>query len=48
MRIKITMINDLGGFYEETFITNNETEAKMNVKLFNPNSMLVDAKRVYK
>ena len=42
------MINDLGGFCKETFIANNESEAKMNVKLFNPSSMLVDAKRVYK
>tara|TARA_Y100001968_G_C19197212_1_gene638125 strand:- start:67 stop:195 length:129 start_codon:yes stop_codon:yes gene_type:complete len=42
------MINDLGNFQEETVIANNESEAKMNVKLTNPSSKVLKAEWVYK
>ena len=48
MRFKVTMVNDLGKFHEETIIANNLNEAKINVMSLNPRSNLVDAKWVYK
>ena len=48
MRFKVSMINDLGNYYEETVIANNEKEAKRNVQAFNPNSKVLEAKWVYK
>jgi len=42
------MINDLGVFYEETVIANNESEAKSHVKTYNPKSKVLEAKWVYK
>ena len=48
MRFKVSMINDLGNCHEETVIANNQKEAKMNVKSYNPKSKVLDAKWVYK
>jgi len=48
MRFKVTLINHLGKFYEETIIANNANEAKENVNLFNPKSKILDTKWVYK
>ena len=44
MRLKVSMINVLGNFHEETFLSNNQSEAKRNVKLFNPSNKVLDAK----
>ena len=44
MRFKVSMINDLGHCHEETIIANNKNEAKRNVQLFNPKSMVLEAK----
>ncbi len=48
MRFKVSMINDLGNWHEETVIANNEKDAKMNVQAFNPTSKVLNAKWVYK
>ena len=48
MRFKVSMINGLGNYHEETVIANNQKEAKNNVKTFNPNSTVLDAQWVYK
>ena len=48
MRFKVSMINDLGSFHEETVIANNEKEAIRNVQTFNPNSKVLGANWVYK
>jgi len=48
MRFKVSMINDLGNLHEETVISNNKEEAKSNVLCFNPNSIVLEAKWVYK
>ena len=48
MRFKVTMINYLGDSHEETFITNNEKEEKMNFQTFNPYSKILEAKWIYK
>ena len=48
MRFKVSMINDQGNQHEETVIANNEEEAKMNVQTINPNSIVLEAKWVYK
>jgi len=48
MRFKVSMINDLGSWHEETVIANNEREAKRNVKRFNPKSKVIEANWVYK
>ncbi len=48
MRFKVTMLNDQGNTYEETIIANNEKEAKSNVQKFNPTSIVLESKCVYK
>ena len=48
MRFKVSMINDQGNCHEETVIANNEEEAKKNVLNFNPHSIVLEAKWVYK
>ena len=48
MMFKVYMINDLGNSHEETTIANNESEAKKNVKLFNPIYKMLEAKWLYK
>ena len=48
MRFKVSMTNDLGNRHEETVIANNEEEAKRNVLAFNPDSIVLEAKWVYK
>ena len=48
MRFKVSMVNDLGNFHEETIIANNNEEAKMNVQMCNPDSTVLEAKWVYK
>ncbi len=48
MRFKVSMINQLGKFHEETIIANNSNEAKMTIQSFNPNSKIIDTKWVYK
>ena len=48
MSFKVSMINDLGGCYEETIIANNEKEAKSNAQILNPKSNVLEAKWVYK
>ena len=48
MRFKVSMINDLGIWHEETVIANNEKEAKTNVQTFDPMSKVLEAKWVYK
>ena len=44
MRFKVSMINDLGNYHEETVITNNEKKEIRNVKTFNPQSKVIKAK----
>ena len=48
MRFKVSMINDLGNFSEETVIANNVMEAKRNVLRSNPKSEVLETKWVYK
>ena len=48
MRFKVSMINHLGNYHEETIIANNEKQAKRNVQTFNPKSKVLEAKWVYK
>ena len=48
MRFKVSMINDLGNYHEETVIANNEKEAKSTALIFNTNSKVLEAKWVYK
>ena len=48
MRFKVSMINNLGNYHEETVIANNKIEAKRNVQSINPKSMVLEAKWVYK
>jgi len=48
MRFKVSMINDLGKFHEETVIANNANEAEMSIHSLNPNSKIIDTKWVYK
>ena len=48
MRFKVFMLNEPANFNEETFIANNEIEAKRNVQTFNPKSKVLEAKWVYK
>ena len=48
MRFKVSMINDQGNSHDETIIANNNIEAKRNVKSFNPDSTVLEAKLVYK
>ncbi len=48
MRFKVSMINDLGNYHEETVIANNDKEAKSKVHAFNPRSRMLEAKWVYK
>ncbi len=48
MRFKVSMINDQGNRHEETIIANNEEEAIRNVLCFNPHSIVLEPKWVYK
>ena len=48
MRFKAYMIKDLGNTHQKRVIANNESEAKRNVKLFNPISKVLDSKWVCK
>ena len=48
MSFKVSLINDLSNQHDETVIVNNEQEAKQNIQIFNPNSKVLEAKRVYK
>ena len=48
MRLKVCMINSLCNFNDETVISNNQSEAKMNVQLFNPSSKVLETKWIYK
>ncbi len=48
MRFKVSMINDLGLFHDETVIANNKKDAIRNVELFNPKSKVLEATWVYK
>ena len=48
MRFKVSMINDLGHFHEETIIADNDKDAKSKVQTYNPKSKLLEAKWVYK
>ena len=48
MRFKVSMINELGNYHEETIIANNESEAKRNILTFNPKSKVLETEWVYK
>ena len=48
MRFKVSMINDLGNYHDETVIANNEKEGKMKMHSFNPKLKVLEAKCVYK
>ena len=48
MRSKVSIINDLGIWHEETVIANNKNEAKKNVLSINPKSNILNAKGLYK
>ena len=44
MRFKLSMINELSDYQQETVITNNEKKEIRNVKTFNPQSKVIKAK----
>jgi len=48
MQFKITMVEDQCKFYEETIISNNLNEEKMNLNLFNLCSNIIVANFVNK
>ena len=48
MRFKVSMINDLGNYHEETIIANNEKDATRSVQKFNTKSKVLEAKWFYK
>ena len=48
MSLKVFIINVIGNFYDETVISNNQSEAKRNVQLFNPSSKVLEANWIYK
>tara|TARA_Y100001968_G_scaffold269651_1_gene260542 strand:- start:331 stop:480 length:150 start_codon:yes stop_codon:yes gene_type:complete len=48
IRFKVSMINKLGNYYEETIIAKNEKEAKRNMQTFKPKSKVLETTWVYK
>tara|TARA_Y100001968_G_C19157468_1_gene619139 strand:- start:231 stop:377 length:147 start_codon:yes stop_codon:yes gene_type:complete len=47
MRFTVSMINNLGKYYEDTFIANNEKEEKKNLQPLNPKHKILSANGVY-
>ena len=48
MKFKVSMINDLYHFHDDTFIANNKKKAIRNLQLFNHKSKELEASLVYK
>ena len=42
MKFKVSMINELGNYYEETVISNNDKEAQTNLQTYNPQLKVIE------